>query len=79
MSLLYLYIPSARLSEYEIDLHHQLFSEVLTYQKYSIMTVTATFTPELHGWVNTTTDVNFTHGFDVNASGTIYQDRSRSG
>lgn len=28
------------------------------------ITVTATFSPELHGWVNTTTDVNFTHGFD---------------
>lgn len=28
------------------------------------MTVTATFSPEIHGWVNTTNDVNFTHGFD---------------
>ena len=79
MSLLYLCTPSARRSEYDIDLHHQLFSEVLTYQKLDIITITATFTPELHGWVNTTTDVNFTHGFDFNASGTIYQDRSESG
>lgn len=29
-----------------------------------LVTVTATFSPEIHGWINTTNDVNFTHGFD---------------
>lgn len=77
MSLLYLCTPLARRSEYAIELHYQLFPKVLTCRKYAIITVTATFTPELHGWVNTTNDVNFTHGFDFEASGAIYQDCSR--
>ena len=32
------------------------------------MTVTANFTPEIHGWVNTTNDVNFTQGFEIEVS-----------
>ena len=71
MSLLYLCTPLPGRSEYAIDLYRQLFPEVLTCRKRGILAVTATFTPELHGWVNTTNDVNFTHGFDFEASGTI--------
>ncbi|KAK3166836.1 hypothetical protein OEA41_009961 [Lepraria neglecta] len=29
-----------------------------------VVTITFSFNPEIHGWVNTTQDVNFTYGFD---------------
>ena len=32
------------------------------------MTVIDTFSPEIHGWVNTTNDVNITHGFNFEVS-----------
>ena len=47
-------------NEFAVPLYTNSKSRIID----GVVIITTVFTPEIHGWINTTMDVNFTHGFD---------------